>query len=174
MKKLLLTIAMGIFLASCSTYNSIDTFYNDHKNDDQVMAIRVPRVMLSLVSSISPEMKAMVGTTRDLRYMQFPSKTDARTQYLNKQMNNITGSSFIEVFRKNDQLKRNVVSIRERGNSVREILVYKNDNATGSILYFNGDFDPVKVKQMADAGEFEKISDGLIRQFNMKTPGINE
>lgn len=174
MKKVLFTLVLGVVISSCSTYNSIDSFYNQHKDDDQVMAIRVPRVMLSLVSSISPELDAMVGNTRDLRYMQFPSKTDTRTQYLNKQMNTITGNAFIEVFRRNDQLKRNVVSIREKGNAVREILVYKNDNLTGSILYFNGEFDPIKVKEMADAGKFENISDGLIKKFNLKTPGINE
>lgn len=174
MKRILILLAAGLFLASCSTYNSVDGFYNDHKNDDQVLAIRVPKVMLSLVSSISPEMQAMVGNTKDLRYMQFPSKTEARTQYLNREMNSIVGNSFIEVFRRNDQLKRNVVSIRERGNSVKEILVYKNDNITGSFLYFNGDFDPVKVKEMAEAGKFEDISKGLIKQFNVRTPGINE
>ena len=174
MKKLFSVFLIGLLFTSCSTYNSIDGFYNQHKNDDQVLAIRVPRVMLSLVSTISPEMQAMVGSTRDIRYMQFPSATEGRTQYLNREMNSITGNSFIEVFRKNDNLKRNVVSIRERGNSVREILVYKNDNATGSILYFNGDFDPVKVKEMAEAGKFENISEGLIKQFNARTPGINE
>ena len=174
MKKILTGLFLALIFSACSTYNSIDSFYDQHKNDDQVLAIRVPRVMLSLVSSISPEMNAMIGSTRDLRYMQFPSATDARTQYLNKQMNTITGNSFIEVFRKNDELKRNVVSIRERGNSVREILVYKNNNTTGSFLYFNGDFDPVKVKEMAEAGKFEDISKGLIKEFNTQTPGINE
>ena len=166
-------IAFCILLAaSCSSYNSIDSFYNAHKNDNQVMAIRVPQVMLSLVSGISPEMNALVGNTKDLRYMQFPSSTPARTRFLNTQMNNITGNSFIEVFRKNDELKRNVVAIRERRNTVKEILIYNNNNLNGSFLYFNGDFDPVKVREMAKNNEFEKLSSGLIQQFSTKTPGV--
>ncbi len=171
MKKLLLCSVL-VLLASCSTYNSIDSFYNAHKNDDEVFALRVPQVMFTLVSGISPELEALVGTTKDLRYMQFPSSTTAQTQFLNRQMNSLTGNSFIEVYRKNEKTKRNVVSIRERRNSVKEILVYSNNNLNGSILYFNGDFDPAMVKEMAEKNKFENISSGLVNQFSAKTPGI--
>lgn len=172
MIKRTLFIISIMLVASCGSYNSIDSFYNAHKNDDQVMAIRVPQLMLSLVSGISPEMNALVGNTKDLRYMQFPSATPTRTRFLNTQMNNITGNSFIEVFRKNDELKRNVISIRERRNTVKEILIYNNNNINGSFLYFNGEFDPEKVREMAKNNEFDKLSTGLIQQFSTKTPGV--
>lgn len=154
------------FLTSCGSYNSIDTFYNAHKNDNQVTAVRVPQFMLTLISGISPEMKSLVGNTKDLRYMRFPSATPSRTDYLNQQMNGITGSSFIEVYRKNDNLKRNVVSIREKRNTVKEILIYNNDNQSGSFLYFNGNFDPVKVREMAQNEEFGDLGIDLMNQFN--------
>ncbi len=163
-----------ILLASCGSYNSIDTFYNAHKNDNQVTAVRVPQFMLTLISGISPEMQSLVGNTRDLRYMRFPSATPAKTQFLNKQMNGITGNSFIEVYRKNDELKRNVVSIREKRNSVKEILIYNNNSLNGSFLYFNGDFDPVKVREMAKSEQFGKLGEGLIQQFSPNTPGISQ
>jgi len=172
MLKRSLYIFCTIFCISCGSYNSIDSFYNAHKNDNHVTAVRVPQFMLSLVSGISPEMKSLVGNTRDLRYMQFPSTTTERTMFLNNQMNGITESSFIEVFRKNDELKRNVVSIREKRNGVKEILIYNNNAVNGSFLYFNGDFDPVKVREMAKKNEFNKLGDGLIQQFNTGTPGI--
>lgn len=174
MKKIPFILAL-VLLSSCSTYNSIDSFYNAHKEDDQVTAIRVPRFMLSLIGNISPEMQSLIGNTKDLRYMQFPSATPARTEFLNKQMNGITGNSFIEVYRKNDDLKRNVVSIREKRDAVKEILIYNNNNLNGSFLYFNGNFDPVKVREMAKNEEFQKLGDGLINQYNMgPTPGINQ
>ncbi len=167
-------IILGITLiTSCSTYNSIDGFYNAHKNDNQVTAVRVPRFMLSLISNISPEMGSLIGNTKDLRYMQFPSATPARTEFLNKEMNGITGNSFIEVYRKNDDLKRNVVSIREKKNTVKEILIYNNNGLSGSYLYFNGNFDPVKVRQMAKSEEFQKLGDGLINDFGTTTPSVN-
>lgn len=162
-----------ILISSCGSYNSIDSFYEAHKNDDQVTAIRVPQFMLSMLGNISPEMNSLIGSTRDLRYMQFPSATPERTNFLNKQMNNMTGSSFIEVYRKNDDQKRNVVSIREKRNAVKEILIYNNNTTRGSFLYFNGNFDPVKVREMAKNEDFQKLGDGLINQFNMgSTPGI--
>ena len=162
-----------VLLTSCSTYNSIDSFYEAHKNDDQVTAVRVPQFMLSLIGNISPEMQSLIGSTRDLRYMQFPSTTPARTQFLNQQMNGITGNSFIEVYRKNNDLKRNIVSIREKRNTVKEILIYNNNATRGSFLYFNGNFDPIKVREMARSEEFQKLGDGLVHEFNMGTPGIN-
>ncbi|MFC4096957.1 DUF4252 domain-containing protein [Euzebyella saccharophila] len=172
MMKKLLFMGCLLILGSCNTYNSIDAFYNAHKEDNQVTAIRVPRFMLSIIGNISPEMKSLVGNTKDLRYMQFPSATEDRTRFLNQQMNGITGSSFIEVYRKNDQLKRNVVSIREKRDAVKEILIYNNNNTTGSFLYFNGDFDPVKVRQMAQNEEFQKMGEGLMEQLkaNSTTP----
>ncbi|MEO1012327.1 MAG: DUF4252 domain-containing protein [Bacteroidota bacterium] len=174
-KRILLLGTLLIFL-SCGGYNSIDSFYNAHKNDNQVTAIRVPQFILSLINGISPEMKSLVGNTKDLRYMQFRSATPARTQFLNQQMNGITGNSFIEVFRKNDDLKRNVVSIREKKNAVKEILIYNNNNLNGSFLYFNGDFDPAKVRQMAKGNQFQKLGTSLVRQFNSgsATPGITQ
>ena len=162
-----------IVLYSCGSYNSIDNFYNAHKNDNQVTAVRVPQIMLTLISGISPEMQSLVGNTRDLRYMRFPSATPAKTQFLNKQMNGITGNSFIEVYRRNDELKRNVGSIREKRNSVKEILIDNNNHLTGSFLYFNGDFDPAKIREMAKNDEFNKLGEGLIKQFSTGTPGIN-
>ncbi len=165
MPKNLLLILLLLAMDSCSTYSSIDTFYNAHKNDDQVTALRVPRFMLSLIGNISPEMNALIGNTKDLRYMQFPSTTSERTEYLNKQMEGITGKSFIEVYRKNDGLNRNVISIREKKNTVKEILIYNNNGQNGSFLYFKGNFDPAKVREMAGNEEFQKLGNGLINQY---------
>ncbi len=167
-KRTLLILSL-VIVSACGSYNSIDTFYNAHKNDNQVTAVRVPQFMLALISNISPEMRSLVGNTKDLRYMQFPSATPTRTEYLNKQMNGITGNSFIEIYRKNDNLKRNVVSVREKKSAVKEILIYNNNNLNGSFLYFKGNFDPAKVREMAKNEEFQKLGNGLIEQFNMGT-----
>jgi len=175
MIKKLVSLVFILTIIACGSYNSIDSFYNAHKNDSQVTAIRVPQFMLSLLGNISPEMKSLIGNTKDLRYMQFPSPTPERTKYLNAQMNSIAGNSFIEVFRKNDDLKRNIISIREKRNAVKEILIYNNNNIRGSFLYFNGDFDPVKVREMAKNSEFSELPKILGKEFNMQSPEeINE
>lgn len=170
MIKNLLLILPLVLLTSCGSYNSIDSFYNAHKNEDQVRAVRVPRFMFTLLSNISPEVGTLIGNTKDLRYMEFPSTTPERATYLNDQLAGITGNAFIEVYRNNDNEERNVVAIRENGDVVKEILVYKNDSNKGSFLYFNGNFDPVQVQQMVKNRDFDKLGDGLINQFT--TPGI--
>lgn len=164
MKKLA-SLFLLLALSACGSYNTIDTFYEAHKNDNQVTAFRVPQFMFSLLRSISPEMNSIVGDTKDLRYMQFPSATDSQSQFLNNQMNTFTGSSFIEIYRKNDNLKRNVVSVREKRDVVKEILVYKNDNVNGSFLYFKGNFDPVQVRKMAKNDEFDTFTQSLLPQM---------
>lgn len=165
MKFPILFLLLFLMLTGCGTYNSIDTFYNNHKNDNQVTAVRVPRFMLGMLGEISPEIKSLIGNTKDLRYMHFPSATAEKTRFLNQQMNGITGNSFIEVFRKNDDLKRNVISIREKRDAVKEILIYNNNGQNGSFLYFNGNFDPEKVRQLAKEDGFKTLGDGIINQF---------
>ncbi|RTE52484.1 DUF4252 domain-containing protein [Arenibacter aquaticus] len=148
-------------LASCGSYNSIDSFYEAHKNDNQVTAIRVPQFMLTTLSGISPEIKELIGGANDLRYMHFAVENPSRAQFLNTQINGITGNSFIEIFRKNDELKRSVVSIRERKNSVKEILIYNNNISSGSLLYINGDFNPARVRHMAQNNDFDNLGNFL-------------
>ena len=97
--------------------------------------------------------------------MKFPSATPTRTQYLNQQMNGITGNSFIEVFRKNDNLNRNVISILEKRDAVKEIRIYNTNGQNGSFLYFNGNFNPIKVRALAKEDGFKILGDGIINQF---------
>ena len=171
MTRTLILLCALLCCSACGSYNSIDRFYEAHKNDNQVTAIRVPQFMLTMISEIAPEMQTLIGNTKDLRYMQFPSTTPSKTQFLNQQMNVITGNSFIEVFRKNDALKRNVVSIREKRNTVKEILIYNNNNLNGSFLYFNGAFDPVKVRELAKNEQFSKFGEHIINQLNGSSSG---
>jgi hypothetical protein len=50
---------------------------------------------------------------------------------------------------------------------------HKNDNQAGSFLYFNGDFDPVKVREMVKNEQFTKLGNNIISQFGASTPGIS-
>jgi hypothetical protein len=53
-------------------------------------------------------------------------------------------------------------------------LIYNNNNLNGSFLYFNGDFDPVKVCEMTNSDQFGKLSEGLIQQFSKGNQGIGQ
>lgn len=70
-------------------------------------------------------------------------------------------------------MKLNVVSIREKRNSVKEILMNTNDNQSGLILDCNGDFAPVKVYEMDRNEQFTIIGKNIINQFGAGTSGAD-
>ena len=158
--------ALFLLLLSCASTNSIDRFYEMHKNDNEVLAVRVPQSMLSLLSGISPELQNIIGNTRDIRFMRFSGLSTPKIQSLSNQMSNITSSSFIEVYRKNQDTKRSVVSIREKRNLVKEIMIFNHDDLNANLLYFNGDFDPAKVRSLAENEQFNDMSETLFSQFS--------
>ncbi len=166
MKHLTYLLLLALMLSSCGTPRNLDAFYNKHKDDDQVLAFRVPPVMFYALRGISPEMDSFFGTTTDLRFIQLPAVKTAGLQDMNQQFNQLTSGSFIEIFRKNDGPKRNVVAIRERGKTVRDILIFNNSELKGSLLYIQGNFDPAKVRSMAQEEEFLNLQDKLIQNYS--------
>ena len=172
MKNILSLCLLGLLLYGCGSSRSIDAFYDQHKEDDQVLAFRVPPVMFAMVKGLSPEMENLFGSTRDLRYIRLPADSGRGIQALNNQVSTLTAGSFIEIFRKNEGPKRNVVAIRERGNSVRDIMVFNNNELHGSLLYIKGNFDPEKVRSMARDEDFTDLQEKLVQGFG--GPGINE
>ncbi len=62
----MLSFLMLILLSGYGSYNSIDTFYNAHKNDNQAKIVTMPRFMLGMLGQISPKMNVLIGNTIDL------------------------------------------------------------------------------------------------------------
>ena len=166
MKHLFLAIFL-LILSSCGGYNSINSFYNQHKNDANVTAVHVPQFMLSLLRNASPEMNSFMGNVRDIRYIQLSPKTTQESTSINNQINNLTTVNFVEVFRKNEDSIRTLVSVRERKDVVKEIMIYKTAPKKSSVFYLNGNFDPNKVRKYAEDGNFDRLSNTLMQQYNL-------
>ena len=164
-----ITIALLLFLCACGGTASIDRFYEDHKEDDQVLAFRVSPVMFSMLRGLTGEMESLLGDTRDLRFIRLPANGNSGIPALNRQVAELTAGSFIEIFRKNDGADRNLVAIRERGNSVREILVFGNRATHGSLLYIRGDFSPAQVRNLAKEEAFGNLEERLTGAFGPAT-----
>ncbi|HBK71568.1 MAG TPA: DUF4252 domain-containing protein, partial [Flavobacteriaceae bacterium] len=92
-------ILLTLLLSSCGSYNSINSFYNAHKNDANVTAIQVPNYLLSLLRNPSGEMNNFMGNVKDIRYIQLSPKTDNDSRLISNQINNLTTNNFVEVFR---------------------------------------------------------------------------
>jgi len=161
-------ILLLVLLVSCGSYNSINSFYNLHKNDANVTAFRVPHFMFSLLRSSSGEMNSFMNNVSDIRFIQLSPKTDIERTTINNQINGLVSSKFIEVFRKNEDTKRTLISVRENRNVVKEIIIYKNGEKNNSIFYFRGNFDPNKVRKYVKENKFDNLSTTVLQQFNFR------
>ena len=75
MNRLFLAL-IAVLAVGCSGSRGIDSFYKSHKNDPEVMAVRVPEVMLSFLRTASPEMREFIGNAQDIRYMKLPLQAE--------------------------------------------------------------------------------------------------
>jgi len=121
--------------------------------------------MLSTVGNLIPEMNEFVGNIKDLRYIQLNPKNDNEGRLINTQINSLTTSNFKEIYRKNENEKRTLVSLRERKDVVKEIMIYSNNNNKNTILYLNGNFNPAKVRQYASEEKFDSLINNFTQQY---------
>jgi len=169
MKKYLFLLSV-ILLTSCGNYNSINSFYNTHKNDANVTAFRVPHFMFNLLKgSKDGDMNSFINNATDIRFIQLSPKTDAESLTIRNQINGLVSNSFVEVYRKNEDKKRTLISLREKRDVVKEIIIYNNGTKNNSIFYFKGNFDPSRVRKYVNNKKFDSLSKTVFRQFNHKT-----
>jgi len=162
-------ILLTLLLSSCGSYNSINSFYNMHKNDANVTAVQVPNYLLSLLRNTSGEMNNFMGNVREIRYIQLSPKTETESKLISGQINNLTTNSFVEVFRKNEDEKRTLISLREKKDVVKEIIIYKNGNKNNSVFYLNGNFNPQRVRKYVKEGKLDNLSNSIFQEMNFNS-----
>ena len=166
MKKFLFFLSL-LLVASCGNYNSINSFYNAHRNDNNVTAFRVPHFMFSLLrGSKDTDMNSFMNNVSDIRFIQLSPKSESENSLIRNQINGLVSKRFVEVYRKNEDLKRTLISVRENRDVVKEIIIYKNGKKHNSVFYFKGNFDPNRVRKYVKNKEFEKLSSSVLQQFN--------
>ncbi len=167
-------ILLFSLLISCGSYNSINSFYNLHKNDANVTAFRVPHFMFSLLRGSSGEMNSFMNNVSDIRFIQLSPKTDIERTDISNQINGLVSNKFVEVYRKNEDEKRTLISVRENRDVVKEIIIYKNGKKNNSIFYFKGNFDPNRVRKYVKENKFDNLSNNVLQQFNFNPEPSSE
>ncbi len=167
MKKLFIILSLFLFSA-CGSYNSFQGFYNQHKNDANVTAISVPQFMLSLLRNSSPEMNGFMSNVRNITFMQLRPNSPQESSQLASQINNLTTTKFVEVFRNNADPIRTLVSVREARDVVKEIMIYKTAPNQSSVFYMNGNFDPSQVRNYAENGDFDQLTNSLMQRYQIE------
>ncbi|MCB0460039.1 MAG: DUF4252 domain-containing protein [Flavobacteriaceae bacterium] len=166
MKKVLFLLTILSVISSCGSYNSINSFYNSHKNDVGVTAIHVPQYILSLLSNSSGDMNSFMNNVRDIRYIHLQPSNDTESNLIRNQINTLTTNRFVEVYRKNEEKTNTLISVRENRDVVKEIIIYKNSEKSNSVFYLNGNFNPNTVREYIKSDRLENLTNNILQQYN--------
>ena len=88
-----------------------------------------------------------------------------RTKRLMKKIDKITKSGYSDVFRKNNDNTRSLLSVKEQGNTIKQIILHNSNGSNNSLLYLKGNFDADKIRKMAETDDFSKFSNALDQKY---------
>ncbi|MCM5663560.1 DUF4252 domain-containing protein [Galbibacter mesophilus] len=156
---------LGLVFLFISCGSSVESFYDRHKNDANVTAVRVPKFMYSLLGSASPEVKDVMKNVSDIRYMNLPSSSSLKNQQINTEIDKITKSGYSDIFRKNNNENRSLLTVKEQGNTIKQIILHNSNGSNNSLLYLKGNFDAGKIRKMAEDDTFTEFNSILDNKY---------
>jgi hypothetical protein len=168
MKKISTILLLLLISTSCGSGKSFQSFFNNHKRDLGVTAFQVPNFMRSFLSNISPEINNLFGNVKDLKFITFTDINKDKQAQLIEEINSVTVDTFTDVMRSNTLEKTKIISVKEKGDVVTQAIIFNSTLAKTTIFYLKGQFDPNRIKELSETGQFEKLSNGLIQ--NYQTP----
>lgn len=172
MKKIILVLSLSFLFFSCGS--SFQGFYNNHKADLGTTSFQVPNFMKALLSNISPEVQSVVGNISDFKYITFNNLDNARRQSLIQEMNAVTNSGYIDVFRKNEINHTRIISVKEFGVVVTDAIIFNSNDTETTAYYLQGNFDPEKIKSFADEDTFNNFSSSFMQSYQSNiNPSFN-
>lgn len=165
-------IALLMLSLSCAS-SSFQRFFNDHKTDMGTTSFQVPNFMRVLMSAMSPEAKKVVDNISDFKYIQFSDITEMRRQTLISEMNAVTNRPYKDMFRKNEVDNIQLISVRESGATVTDVIIFYSNKKNTQAFYLKGLFDPNQLKTFSDRDQFSSFTDELIKAYqNQLGPSI--
>lgn len=172
MKNLIIPILACFLLTGCGS--SFQGFYNKHKNDIGVTSFQLPNFVKAVIGNVSPEVKGLIGNIADLKYMKFENPTPAKRLGLIQELNDVTNHGYIDMFRKNEASLTRMVSVKELGVILTDVILFKSSETETTAFYLKGKFDPEKVKALSDEAKFDDLSKQLqLLAPSSLTPGFN-
>ncbi|WP_366941006.1 DUF4252 domain-containing protein [uncultured Polaribacter sp.] len=163
-----------LILYSCGSQQTFRTFYDAHKREMGVTSFQIPKFMRGLLGTISPQVGSFFKNVQDLKFITFKDITSAKQLLLVEEINAITDENFTDMLRSNSLERTKIVSVKENGEVVTEAIIFNSTLAKTSAFYLKGQFDPEKLKHLAEANEFDNLSNSLLlKQQNFLSPSFN-
>lgn len=170
MKKILILLIATICLISCSSV-SFQNFYNNHKTDLGATSFQVPNFMKAMLSSVSLDTKSVIGNLVDLKYIQLSHLNDAKRASIIAEMNAVTSSGFSDMFRKNEIDNTRIISVKEEGLILTDIIFFNSKAKQTTAFYLKGQFNPEKIKNLSDVKNFDAFSQDLLQSYKANSSG---
>lgn len=165
MKKITIILALiAMLTTSCSpTYQQ---FYNAHKNDINSTAFQMPRFMVNILSSLSPEVNSFFKNMNDFSYITLKNISPSDWQQINTEINSITNKKYQDILRKTEIDRKIIVSAKEADGIVKELIYFKYQNNVVNSFYLKGNFDSNQIRKLAENNEFDNLSSKLLQYQN--------
>ncbi|SFD20418.1 DUF4252 domain-containing protein [Algibacter pectinivorans] len=172
MKRIRLVLLLSILLVSCGS--SFRSFYNNHKADMGATSFQVPNFMKAVLGNISPEVKNAIGNISDFKYIKFQNTNALKRNTLIDEMNAVTNSGYIDIFRQNEVDNTRIISVVELGAVVTQAIIFNSTPTETTAYYLQGNFDPEKIKSFSDPETFNAFSTDLLQSYNTNlNPSFN-
>lgn len=163
MKRIILVVSVFFLLFSCGS--SFQGFYNSHKEDIGATSFQVPNFMKALVGNISPEINQAIGNVSDFKFIKFETISSFKRQSLIMEMNDVTKNGYTDVFRKNEIDNTRIISVREVGAVVTDVILFNSTDALTTAYYLQGHFDPVIIRSFSDEDKFNGFTNNLLQSY---------
>lgn len=172
MKQKFIILSLCVLLYNCGT--SFQSFYNNHKNDIGATSFQVPNFMKAMLSLMNPDAKNIVGNLSDLKYIKLTNVSGIKRSGIVEEMNAVTNSGYIDMFRKNELAQTRIISVKELGVVLTDVILFNSKDGNISAFYLKGNFDPDKIKSLSDESTFDSFTSSLIQSYQSNiNPSFN-
>ncbi len=101
-------------------------------------------------------MNSLVKNVRDFKTINFRDCSAVQSEEINNEINFIT-KNYTDVVRNNSEEGNTLISVKEKGNSIKEVIIHKSSQNDHKILFLKGNFNPERIRQLASNNELENI-----------------
>ncbi|MBT8303213.1 MAG: hypothetical protein KJP09_01995, partial [Bacteroidia bacterium] len=81
---------------------------------------------------------------------------------------------FIDMFRKNEIAQTRIISVKELGVVLTDVILFNSRGSEISAFYLKGRFDPEKIKALSDEDTFDSFTTSLVQSYQTSlNPSFN-
>ena len=138
-------------------------------------SFHVPKFMKAVVGNISPEINKAIGNISDFKFIKFENINNVKRQGLISEMNAVTKYKYVDVFRKNEKNRTQIISVKEKGVVATDVIIFNSTQEITAAYYLQGHFDANKIKSLANENNIDDFTNGLLKFYgNNSGSSINQ